>query len=92
MPIGVFALVVAVSVAVLAVASVMLIDVGLKTPLAPVGRPLVLRLTCPVKPASGVIVTVYAALPVGTTVREAGFTPKSKSGAVDSGAEATNVL
>ena len=57
-PTGVLALVVIVIVDVFAEASVMLMGVGLKLALAPVGNPLALKLTFPVKPPEGVMVTV----------------------------------
>ena len=53
-----FALVVMVSAEFFAEASVMLTGVGLKLALAPVGNPLALKLTLPVKPPEGVAVTV----------------------------------
>jgi len=46
----------------------------------------------PVKPADGVIVTVYCALPLGTVTRVAGETFMSKSGVDENGAEVTSVL
>ena len=56
---GVPEVVVIVSVDVLAFASLIFTDVGLKTADAPVGKPLALRFTVPVKAANGVIVIVY---------------------------------
>ena len=40
-------------------ASLRLTVAGLKTAVAPAGKPLALRITLPVKPANGVTVTVY---------------------------------
>ena len=65
---------------------------GLKTGFVFAGRLVALRFTKPVKPAKGVTVTVYCTVPVGTTVRDDGLTLTAKSGYVDAGAEATNVL
>ena len=63
-----------------------LIEVGLKPPLlTPVGNPdslPTLRLTAPVKPLCGVTVTVYAAVPPGTTCCADGPTVIEKSGLV----------
>jgi hypothetical protein len=52
-PTGVLPLVVTVKVAGLLEASSSVTDEGLKLALAPVGRPLTLRLICPVKPPEG---------------------------------------
>lgn len=90
-PSGVAAVVSTVSVALFDVASVILMEVGVKLPLAPAGNPLALRLMTPVKPANGAMVTVYCALPPGVTKREAGVAVIVKSGVVEAGAEATNV-
>ena len=81
-----------VNVEVFADASVMLTDGGLKFAEAPVGKPVAPRFTVPVKPAEGVIVTVYCALELGTTVRNDGATPTSKSGVAENGATDTKVL
>jgi hypothetical protein len=56
---GVLEAVEIVSVAVLAFPSLMFTNVGLKTADAPVGKPVALRFTVPVKAANGVIVIVY---------------------------------
>jgi len=65
-----------------------LIDAGLKPPLViPVGKPdslPTLKFTVPVKPLSGVTVTVYVASPPGTTSRATGPTVMEKSGLVGS--------
>ena len=64
------------------------IDGGLKPPLViPVGKPFMLptlKFTVPVKPLSGVTVTVYVVDPPGTTSCAAGPTVMSKSGLVGS--------
>lgn len=64
------------------------IDGGLKPPLViPVGKPLslsTLKFTVPVKPLSGVTVTVYVVDPPGTTSCATGLTVMSKSGLVGS--------
>ena len=70
----------------------MLTEVGLKFTEAPEGNPVAPRFTMPVNPADGVIVTVYCALEFGTTVRNEGATPTSKSGVAENGATDTNVL
>ena len=92
LPSGVPAVVVTVSVEVFEVASVIVTEVGLKLAEAPAGNPVALKLTVPVKPADGVIVTVYCALPLGTVTRVAGETFMSKSGVDENGAEVTSVL
>jgi len=65
-----------------------LIDGGLKPPLViPVGKPdslPTLKFTVPVKPLSGVTVTVYVASPPGNTSCAAGPTVMEKSGLVGS--------
>jgi len=65
-----------------------LIDAGLKPPLViPVGKPdslPTLKFTIPVKPLRGVTVTVYLAIPPGTTSCAAGPTVMEKSGLVGS--------
>ena len=65
-----------------------LIDGGLKLPLVtPVGKPHslpTLKSTVPVKPLSGVTLTVYVVDPPGTTSCAAGPTVMSKSGLVGS--------
>src|SRR2546422_7954765 len=53
---------------------------GLKLALAPAGNPLALKLTTPVKPPEGEMITVSAALPTWVTVREAGVAERLKSG------------
>ena len=62
------------------------IDGGLKPPLViPVGKPFwlpTLKFTVPVKPLSGVTVTVYVVSPPGTTSWAAGPTVMEKSGLV----------
>ena len=84
--------VVIVNVEVFAEASVMLIEFGLKFAEAPAGNPATPRFTMPLKPADGVIVTVYCALEFGTAARTDGATPISKSGIAENGATATKVL
>ena len=91
-PRGVPGLVAIVNVEVFAEASLMLTEVGLKFAEAPEGNPVTPRFTMPVKPADGVIVIVYCALEVGTTVRNDGATPTSKSGVAENGATDTKVL
>jgi hypothetical protein len=66
--------------------------VGLKTAVTPVARELVLKVTSPVKPARGTTVIWYCADEPGTTFLVAGRTLIEKSGVVDAGAAATNVL
>ena len=80
------------NVAVFEVASLIATDVGLNTGAPPPGKLVALKLTVPRNPASGVTVTVYCALPVGTTVRDDGLTLTTKSGVAEAGAAATNVL
>ena len=58
-PNGVVPLVPIVSVEVLANASVILTEVGLKLAFAPAGNPVALKFTVPVNPANGVIVIEY---------------------------------
>ena len=58
-PNGVPAVVVIVSDVVFEVASVMVSEAGLKSALAPDGRPVAVRITVPVKPADGVTVMLY---------------------------------
>jgi hypothetical protein len=70
----------------------MLTEVGLKFAEAPEGNPLAPRFTMPVKPADGVMVIVYCPLEAGTTVRNDGATPTSKSGVAEKGATDTKVL
>ena len=64
------------------------IDGGLKPPLViPVGKPFslsTLKFTVPVKPLSGVTVTVYVVDPPGITSCAVGLTVMSKSGLVGS--------
>ena len=67
-------------------------DAGLKPGVTFAGNPVALKLTVPVKPASGVTVTVYGATPVGTTVRDEGVTETTKAGVAEAGAAATKVL
>jgi hypothetical protein len=66
-----------------------LIDAGLKPPLViPVGKPDSLptpKFTVPVKPLSGVTVTVYVVFPLGTTSCAAGPTVMEKSGLAGGG-------
>jgi len=62
---GVPAVVVIVTVDVFADASVILTVAGLNAAPAPVGRPVAERLTAPVNPANGVIVTTYCAVVPG---------------------------
>ena len=91
LPNGVPLLVVIVSMELFDVASVMFTGVGLKFADAPAGNPPALRFTVPVKPASGVTVTVYCTLLPGVTDRDEGVAVMAKSGVVDAGAEATKV-
>ena len=90
-PNGVPAVVVIVNVALLDVASVMLIEAGLKFADAPAGNPVALRFTVPEKPADGVIVVMYCALAPGVTARVDGAAIIEKSGVDANGAEATKV-
>ena len=90
-PSGVPAVVATVKVDVFEVASVILIVAGLKVAVAPVGRPVALRLTVPVKPASGVTVIEYVVSPPGTNDREDGVALIAKSGVAEAGDEATKV-
>lgn len=53
-------------------------DAALKLALAPVGNPLTLRLTFPVKPPDGVTVVVYEVTAPAVTVCEAGVGDKLK--------------
>src|SRR5512132_848222 len=79
LPSGVAAVVEIVNVAVFAVASLMMIGVGLKLALPPDGKPLAVRFIGPVNPARGVIVTVYCALAPGMTARADGVAVIAKS-------------
>jgi hypothetical protein len=54
-------------------------DVGLKVPVAPLGRPLTLKLTLPVKPPDGVTVAAYEVPVPAVTVRELGVAEMAKS-------------
>lgn len=56
----------------------MFTEVGLKTLLAPLGNPLALKATSPVKPPIGVIVTVEFALPPAGIDTEAGVAATEK--------------
>jgi hypothetical protein len=73
------------------VPSVIFTDTGLKSEVNPTGRPLALRLTVPVNPASGVIVTSYTALSPGITDLEEGLTVIEKFGVLEADDEATKV-
>ena len=55
-------------------------DVGLNEPVAPVGSPLTLSDTAPLKPVPAVTVAVNEVPPPCTTVREAGDAEREKSG------------
>jgi hypothetical protein len=55
-------------------------EVGLKLPVAPVGRPVRLKPTAPENPFAGVTVAVYVVALPTTTVCEAGVTASVKSG------------
>src|SRR6266850_5389060 len=90
-PSGVLVFGVIVRVEVFEEASVTLIVAGLKLALAAGGRPLALRFTTPVKPASGVTVTKYWAFAPGTTFLDEGVTVSAKSGVLEAGSEATSV-
>ena len=90
-PNGVPAVVVIVSVAVFEVASVILTEAGLKFAVAPAGKPVAVRLTLPVKPADGVIVSVYCALAPGVTACKDGPAISEKSGVEANGAAVTKV-
>lgn len=81
--IGALTLVVIVRVDVFEFASLMFTGVGLKTAVAPVGKPLTLRFTLPVNAAKGVMVIVYCADPAGTMLRVAGVAVIAKSGVED---------
>ncbi len=61
-----------VSVALLDDAFVRSTEVGLNVAFAPVGNPLALKLTVPVKPAKGVTVVMYWALVPGVTAFKVG--------------------
>jgi hypothetical protein len=90
-PKGVVPLVPIVSVVVLANASVILTEVGLKLAFAPAGNPVALKFTVPVNPANGVIVIEYCALLPGVTARDDGVTLIAKSGVAEAGADVTKV-
>jgi hypothetical protein len=81
-----------VNVEALEVASVMTTLAGLNPAVTPDGNEEALRLTVPVKPANGTIVTLYWAEEPGTTFFDVGATLTAKSGVVDAGEEATKVL
>jgi hypothetical protein len=55
-------------------------DVGLKLPVAPVGNPLTLKFTVPVKPAIALTVVVYVVPFPAVTVCEPGVAEMLKSG------------
>lgn len=65
---------------VIAVEPVPVTVVGLKPTVAPVGSPLTLNDTTPVKPFAGVIIAVYGAFDPCTTDCVPGVTPSEKSG------------
>ena len=71
---SVLALVATVNVEVFEVASVILKEAGVKVAPAPIGKPVALRTTVPVKPAKGVTATEYTALSPGITAIEDGVT------------------
>ena len=73
-PGGVAAVVVTVSVDDFADASVITMVVGLKLAVESLEKPEAVNEIVPVKPPTGVAVTVYVVLPPGTTVRELGST------------------
>ena len=73
------------------VPSVIFTDTVLKPAVDPTGRPLALRVTVPVNPARGVIVTSYTALSPGITDLEGGLTVIEKFGVLDADDEATKV-
>ena len=58
-----------------------LAGLGLKLALAPVGKPAALKLTAPVKPPEGVMLTAYVVPAPCTTLWEAGLAERLKSGA-----------
>ncbi len=91
MPREVPALVVNVAVEDLDVESVMLTVAGLKFAATPLGKPLAESVTTPVKPASGVTVTVYCAAVPGVTAFVDGVALSEISGVEEAGAEATKV-
>jgi len=76
LPAGVLLAVVIVSVELLPA----LTDVGLNVPLAPVGKPVTLKPTEPVKPLTAVVFTVYVVVPATVTVCELGLADSVKSG------------
>ena len=55
---------------------------GLKVALAPDGRPITLKLTLPVNPATGVTVAVYVVPAPGSTLEDAGVAEREKSATV----------
>jgi hypothetical protein len=55
-------------------------EVGSNVAVAAGGRPVTLKSAVPVKPSTGVTVTVYVVLPAGTTVRDTGERERLKSG------------
>ena len=83
---------VTVNVEVFEVASVIFTEAGLKLALDPAGKPVALRFTVPVKPASGVTVTEYTALSPGITELQMGVALIEKSGVLEADAEATKVM
>ncbi len=70
----------------------MVIEAGLKLDVSPEGRLPVVRVTVPVKAASGVTVTVYCAIAPGVMFVDAGVTLRENSGVAEAGEETTKVL
>ena len=67
-------------------------EVGLKLALAPLGRPLTLKLTMPVKPPNAVTDAVYEVPPPCVTVCDAGEAAMEKSGPVAAGGGSTQLF
>src|SRR5574340_736856 len=79
-PVGVVGAVVTVRVELEALGDVTVTGLGLNVPLAPVGKPLTLKVTVPLYPFKGVAVAVYEVLLPWTTVCEDGEADTEKSG------------
>src|SRR6476659_7121377 len=67
-------------------------EVGLKLALAPLGRPLTLKLTVPVNPPSAATVAVYEVPPPCVNVCDAGDAVMEKSGPVAAGGGSTQLF
>ena len=67
-------------------------EVGLKLAVAPLGKPLTLKLTTPVNPPDAVMVVVYEVPPPCVTVCDAGDAVMEKSGPAAAGGGSTQLF